>query len=124
MACNCGCRCCPLLVKSTALTYNAETNVLSVSIPEATYQNHQRLCLVITQAIPAGVNANTTMNILVGTGQTGYPIYTRFLNDVYADSLMTRRVYPLLAATDTEAFVIEDVGRLKSTKHVFSTLPA
>ena len=124
MACNYGCRCCPLLVKSTALTYNAETNVLSVSIPEATYQNHQRLCLVITQAIPAGVNANTTVNILVGTGQTGYPIYTRFLNDVYADSLMTRRVYPLLAATDTEAFVIEDVGRLKSTKHVFSTLPA
>ena len=124
MACNCGCRCCPLLVKSTALTYNAETNVLSVSIPEATYQNHQSLCLVITQAIPAGVNANTTVNILVGTGQTGYPIYTRFLNDVYADSLMTRRVYPLLAATDTEAFVIEDVGRLKSTKHVFSTLTA
>ena len=124
MACNCGCRCCPLLVKSTALTYNAETNVLSVSIPEATYQNHQRLCLVITQAIPAGVNANTTVNILVGTGQTGYPIYTRFLNDVYADSLMTRRVYPLLAATDTEAFVIVDVGRLKSTKHVFSTLTA
>ena len=124
MACNCGCRCCPQLVRSTALTYNAETNVLSVSIPEATYLNHQRLCLVIAQAIPSSVNANTTVNILVGAGTTGYPIYTRFLNDVYADSLMTRRVYPLLAATDTEAFVIEDVGRLKATQHVFSTLPA
>lgn len=124
MACNCGCRCCPQLVRSTALTYDADTNVLSVSIPEATYLNHQRLCLVITQAIPSGVNADTTVNILVGAGTTGYPIYTRFLNDVYADSLMTRKVYPLLAATDTEAFVIEDVGRLKATQHVFSTLPA
>lgn len=124
MACNCGCKCCPLLVKSTALTYNSETNVLSITIPEATYLNHQRLCLVIAQAIPSGVNANTTVNILVGTGPTGYPIYTRFLNDVYADSLMTRRVYPLLVATDTKAFVIEDVGRLKATHHVFSTLPA
>ena len=92
MACNCGCRCCPQLVRSTALTYNAETNVLSVSIPEATYLNHQRLCLVIAQAIPSSVNANTTVNILVGAGTTGYPIYTRFLNDVYADSLMTRKV--------------------------------
>lgn len=124
MACNCGCRCCSQLVRSTALTYDADTNVLSVSIPEATYLNHQRLCLVIAQAIPSGVNANTTVNILVGAGTTGYPIYTRFLNDVYADSLMTRKVYPLLAATDTEAFVIEDVGRLKATQHVFSTLPA
>lgn len=124
MACNCGCRCCPQLVRSTALTYDADTNVLSVSIPEATYLNHQRLCLVIAQAIPSGVNADTTVNILVGAGTTGYPIYTRFLNDVYADSLMTRKVYPLLAATDTEAFVIEDVGRLKATQHVFSTLPA
>lgn len=124
MACNCGCRCCPLLVRSTALTYDADTNVLSVSIPEATYLNHQRLCLVIAQVIPSGVNANTTVNILVGAGTTGYPIYTRFLNDVYADSLMTRKVYPLLAATGTEAFVIEDVGRLKATQHVFSTLPA
>jgi hypothetical protein len=79
---------------------------------------------VIAQAIPSGVNVNTTVNILVGAGTTGYPIYTRFLNDVYADSLMTRKVYPLLAATDTEAFVIEDVGRLKATQHVFSTLPA
>ena len=124
MACNCGCRCCPQLVRSTALTYDADTNVLSVSIPEATYLNHQRLCLVIAQAIPSGVNANTTVNILVGAGTTGYPIYTRFLNDVYADSLMTRKVYPLLAATDTEAFVIEDESRLRATQHVFSTLPA
>lgn len=124
MACNCGCYCCANLVKSTAVALDTENNVLNITIPEATYTNHQRVCLVITQAIPSGINANTTVNILVGAGTTGYTLYTRFLNDVYADSLSARRVYPLLVATDTSSFVIEDVKRLKTTLHTFSTLPA
>lgn len=124
MACNCGCACCPCLVKSTAVALDTDTNVLQITIPNANYDNHDKICLVITQAIPAGINSDTTVSILVGENTTAFPVYTRLLNYVYADAIQTRKIYPLFAATDSLSFVIEDVRRLLKTSHVFGTLPA
>ena len=124
MACNCGCNCCCNLVKSTAINLDTENNVLQITIPAATYDNHDKICLVITQAIPDGINSDTTVSILVGAATTEYPVYTRLLNYVYADAIRPRRLYPLYAATDSLSFVIEDIRRLITTEHTFGTLPA
>ena len=111
-------------MKSTAVTLDTDTNVLEITIPNETYDNHDKICLVITQAIPDGINSDTTVNILVGAGTTtGYPVYTRLLNYLYADAITTRKIYPLFAATDSLSFVIEDLRRLITTEHKFGTLP-
>ena len=124
MACNYGCACCPYLVKSTAVSLDTDTNVLEITIPSASYDNHNKICLVITQAIPDGINSDTTVSILVGAGTTtAYPVYTRLLNYLYADAIKARKIYPLYAATDSQSFVIEDLRRLITTEHTFGTLP-
>ena len=51
---------CVHFVRSTAVTLTG--TVLSITIPEQTLKNHQRLCLCIAQSIPDAADENTTVS--------------------------------------------------------------
>lgn len=115
------CAGCCHFVKSTAVTLSG--SVLTIQIPQATYSNHQKLCLCITQNLPAGITPNTTVSIQIGTAATLYPVYTKLGNKLYADSIRTRKIYPLSAATDVPSFVLTDLCKLCRTQHSFGNIP-
>lgn len=68
MACKNVCRLCPNLVISTAVTFNAGTNTLNITIPNNGYRNNQKVCIVVAQTIPTATTRTALVNIVVGAG--------------------------------------------------------
>lgn len=62
MACQNICRLCNKLIISTAVSFNAATNVLTITIPNGSYVNCEKYCIVVAQSIPTAV----TVGALVG----------------------------------------------------------
>lgn len=110
---------CVHFVRSTAVTLTG--TVLSITIPEETLKNHQRLCLCIAQSIPDAADENTTVSVVLGTQEI--PVITRCGNHLYADQIKSRQVLKLFAATDIPYFVTAQDCHLCKTKHVFPTIP-
>ena len=118
----CSCAGCTHFVKSIEITY--EKNFINIVIPEMIFNNHDRICLCLAQSIPAGIDADTTVVVQVGTGKLAtMPVLTRLGNFLYADAIKSRKVYPLIAATDGPVFVLSDLCKLGKTQHVFPTVP-
>lgn len=115
----CSCAGCKHFVKSINVTN--EKNVVLISLPEMTLHNHEKICLCIAQSIPGPIDANTTVNIKVGDETMA--VITKLGNLLYADAIKSRKVYPLMVATDTNAFVLMDLCKISGTEHVFPTIP-
>lgn len=118
--CNNGYACggCVHFVKSTAVTLTGSN--LAITIPNQVLTNHEKICLCIAQAIPAGVTADTTVSISVNG--TTVEMMTTCGNHVYADQIRSRKVYPLNIATDTPAAVVTSNNKLCRTAHVFPSI--
>lgn len=105
MYCNCmnsRCNNCKSFVTSNAITISGES--LVVNIPTNNYPNNAEICLVLTQALPAGSDSLPVL-IQIGEGGPTYPLRTMAGHNVYADQLTTRRIYNLRVAADSGTFV-------------------
>lgn len=113
---NC-CSCCDQLVKTTSVALT--DNILTLTIPEKNFTNCQILCLSIDQAIPAGINSDTTVKL--ASGATTYTLVTPCcINFLYADQIVSNRVYIFKFGSDTDTFVYKGGWRLKRTAHNFA----
>lgn len=106
---------CVNFIKSTSVALSG--TVLTITIPEMVFNNHDKICLCIIQNLPSGITANTTVSIQ--SGSSTFQVQTKLGNLLYADSIRTRKIYPLFIATDTNLFVLQDLCKLCSTDHVF-----
>ena len=97
MACNYVCRLCPRLIISDAVTFADET--LTINLPAGSYNNAERYCIVVAQAIPAATTINAPVVITIGDGTVEYPLTNRCCAQLTAAALRTRTKYATVVST-------------------------
>ena len=103
MSCNRNCnRLCPNLIISTSVavvTVNG-TDTLLINIPEGTYANGCKYCIVVAQSIPSTATINMPVAVSIGGNTTTvYPLTNRCCAQVTACAIRTRTRYPVCVFT-------------------------
>lgn len=98
MSCNRSCRLCNNLIISEAVTFAA--GVLTINLPAGAYNNCEKYCLVVAQAIPADTTLVSEVVITIGDGTETYPLVDACCAPVQACSINTRTRYPVRVVTD------------------------
>ena len=97
MSCKNSCKLCPRLVISQAVTFAGGN--LVINLPAGAYNNGERYCIVVAQAIPATATINAPVVITIGTGTEQYPLTNRCCAPVTACGIRTRTRYSTRVAT-------------------------
>lgn len=120
--CKTSCRLCPNLVLSTEVAFDAGTNTLNITIPTQAYDNGEKVCIVIAQALPAATTITALVNIIVGTGT--FPLQRCSGNQVTAAEIRTRTRYSTHVVTNsvTGAFRLDGKVCVAPTQDL-DTLP-
>lgn len=101
--CNTSCNECCNKVFSSTITVETVNGVstLVVNVPDQTFSNCQRGCLVLVQPIPATATVEMPVAITIGDGTAYYPVNTCGGTPVVVPMLRTRRRYPFKVVTNT-----------------------
>lgn len=108
MACKPTCRLCPRLVISQSVTFAGGN--LVINIPEGSYNNGQKYCIVVAQAIPATATINAPVVITIGTGTDTYPLTNRCCAQLTACAIRTRTRYSTVVSTTTTGGTFKLLG--------------
>lgn len=99
------CRICKRLVISASVAVVGTS--LVVNIPERSYDNCQKLCLLIAQEIPTTATRGMPVVITIGTGTTQYPLVRCNGNPVTQEYIGQDNVYPLRVQTNATSAVFK-----------------
>ena len=128
MSCNKNCnRLCPNLVISTSVsvvTVNG-TDTLLINIPEGTYKNGCKYCIVVAQSIPSTATINMPVAVSIG-GDTAtvYPLTNRCCAQVTACAIRTRTRYPVCVSTNATGGTFKVLGGLScAPNNALASLP-
>ena len=97
MACKSICSLCDKLIVSSAVTFAAGT--LTINIPEGSYENGEKYCIVIAQTIPDTATINAPVVVTIGAGTTAFPLVNKCCKPVTASAVRTRTKYSTVVAT-------------------------
>ncbi len=97
MRCKNTCSLCPKLILSTAVTFTAPN--LVITIPEGSYRNGEKYCIVVAQAIPDTTTINAPVAIQIGDGTVLYPLTKCNCAQATACSIRTRTKYSTRVST-------------------------
>ena len=117
MARNNSCRLCDNLIISTAVAFTAGTGLV-VTIPEGSYGNRCKYCIVIAQAIPDATTITAPVFVTIGTGTELYPLNRCDGSQVTAAELRTRTRYAARVATTATTGSFNLLGRLCGARDV------
>lgn len=109
MACKNVCSLCPKLIISTAVTFTAGTGLI-VTIPEGSYNNNCKYCIVISQAIPAETTISAPVLIRIGTGTELYPLVSKSCRQITACGVRTRTKYSVCVETTATGATFKMLG--------------
>lgn len=109
MACKNVCKLCRRLVLSLAVTF--ANNTLTINIPEGAYNDGEKYCIVLAQAIPAATTINAPVVVTIGTGTTQYPLVNRCCAQVTACAVRTRTKYATVVSTTPTGGSFRLLGR-------------
>lgn len=110
MSCNNVCKLCRNLVISTAVAFDAATNTLNITIPEASYRRCEKVCIVVAQAIPATTTVNALVNIVVGAST--FPLVKCNCAQATACEIKTRTKYSTRVVTNSISGSFRLLGRV------------
>ena len=110
MSCKNICKLCDKLILSTSVTYNAPN--LQISIPEGSYYNNEKYCIVIAQNIPAETPVDAPVTISIVNGTQVYPLTTFDCRPVTARAIRTRTKYSTVVKTDATSGIFRMLGKL------------
>lgn len=99
MACQNICRLCNKLIISTAVSFNAATNVLTITIPNGSYVNCEKYCIVVAQSIPTAVTVGAL--VFISTNGRTFPLTKCNCAQVTACEIKTRTKYSTRVQTNT-----------------------
>lgn len=97
MSCRNVCRLCDRLVISQAVTFDGTS--LVVNLPAGSYNDSEKYCIVVAQAIPAATTINAPVVITIGAGTVQYPLTNSCCAQVSACAIRTRTKYSTRVAT-------------------------
>lgn len=110
MACQTVCRLCNRLIISTAVTYTAPN--LIITIPAGSYDDNEKYCIVVAQAIPAETTINAPVFIQIGEGTELYPLQKCDCTQAVACSIRTRTRYSTRVETSPTSGVFRLMGKI------------
>lgn len=108
MACKNVCKLCDRLIISQAITFTGGN--LVVNLPAGSYNNNEKYCIVLAQAIPATTTINAPVVITIGTGTQQYPLVNRCCRPVTACGVRTRTRYSTCVETSATSAVFKMLG--------------
>lgn len=129
MSCNRRCNSlCPNLVISTSVAVVTVNGVdtLLINIPEATYKNNSKYCIIVAQAIPSTATINMPVAISIG-GDTAtvYPLTNRCCAQITACAIRTRTRYPVCVSTSATGGTFKVLsGLCCAPNNALASLPA
>lgn len=97
MSCRNVCRLCDRLVISQAVTFDGTS--LVVNLPAGSYNDSEKYCIVVAQAIPAATTINAPVVITIGAGTVQYPLTNSCCAQVSACAIRTRTKYSTRVTT-------------------------
>ena len=97
MSCKNICKLCDRLIISQAVAFTGGN--LVITIPEGSYRNCEKYCIVIAQAIPDTTTINAPVVIQIGDGTVLYPLTKCNCAQATACSIRTRTKYSTRVST-------------------------
>lgn len=107
--CNNVCKLCSRLILSQAVTFNGTS--LVINIPAGSYNDGEKYCIVVAQAIPAATTINAPVVISIGTGTVLYPVTNRCCAQLSACAIRTRTRYAMVVSTTATGGSFKMLGR-------------
>lgn len=111
MSCKNVCRLCPNLIISEAVTFTAGTGLI-INIPEGSYRDNCRYCIVVAQTIPAATTITAPVFITIGDGTELYPLNKCDCTQATACSIRTRTKYATRVETSATTGVFKLLGKV------------
>ncbi len=108
MSCKNVCKLCGHLVISQAVAFTGGN--LVITLPEGSYNNGEKYCIVIAQSIPEATTITAPVMIQIGTGTTLYPLENRCCAQVTACGVRTRTKYATRVATSATGGAFKMLG--------------
>lgn len=121
MACKNVCRLCDRLVLSSSVTFATATGLV-INIPQATYTNGEKYCIVVAQPIPATATIAANAYITIGSSTTLYPLVDCSGAQLSACDINTRTKYSTRVTTTPTGGVFKLIGTLSN--HDAKNLPS
>lgn len=125
--CNNSCNECPRKVYSSGVTVVAVdgVNTLVIDVPQQSFSNCQRGCLVITQNLPAAATIVMPVAISIGgVTTTVYPVVSCDCSQVTACAIRSRRRYPFKVLTNATGAVFKILKNLScAPNNDLATIP-
>ena len=98
MSCKPVCKLCDKLVLSQSVSFAGGN--LEINLPAGSYNNGEKYCIVVAQAIPDTTTINAPVVITIGAGSTLYPLTKRNCAQVTACGIRTRTRYAVCVVTN------------------------
>lgn len=114
MSCPTTKRLCKRLVISQAVTFDG-TNLV-INIPEGSYLNNEKYCIIVAQNIPTTVTIAAPVVVTIGTGTTTYPLMNCDCTNVTACSINRRTRYSVCVHTDIATGVFKLLGKIPCSR--------
>lgn len=116
------CKICRNLIISTSVDFDPTTNSLDITIPNNSYRNCQKVCIVVAQTIPASTTINALVNIVING--TRFPLQRCNCTQTTACEIRTRTKYSTRVVTNTVSGAFRMLGRTYACCHEsLETLP-
>lgn len=110
MSCKNVCKLCDKLIISTAVAFTAGTGLV-ITIPEGSYNDGCKYCLVVAQTIPAATTITAPVFIQIGTGTELYPVNKCDCTQVTACGIRTRTKYSMRVETSPASGIFKLLGK-------------
>lgn len=110
MSCKNVCKLCDKLIISTAVAFTAGTGLV-ITIPEGSYNDGCKYCLVVAQTIPAATTINAPVFIQIGTGTELYPVNKCDCTQLTACGIRTRTKYSMKVETSPTSGIFKLLGK-------------
>lgn len=104
------CKLCDRLIISQAVTFTAPN--LIINLPARTYQNCERYCIVVAQAIPEATTINAPVFITIGDGAALYPLNRCNGVQATASGIRTRTRYATKVTTTATGGAFRLLGKI------------
>ena len=111
MACNNVCKLCPNLIISESVTFTAGTGLI-INIPEGSYRDNCKYCIVVAQTIPAETTITAPVFITIGDGTVLYPLNKCDCTQATACSIRTRTKYSTKVETTATGGIFKLLGKV------------
>ena len=111
MSCNTNCKICKNLIISSAVTFTAGTGLI-INIPEGSYADGCKYCIVVAQTIPDATTITAPVFISIGDGTVLYPLNKFDCTQATACSIRTRTKYSTRVETTATGGIFKLLGNI------------